>query len=101
MRVCQHQASSVLLKPKHNREAFANLDMLEGEEGVGGRQAVRALLLCRAQAGQEAVHEEQSTAPGENGNTLSLRVGNSGDLDSEGNSRKAQDTICMLSVGCS
>ena len=62
MRVCQHQASSVLLKPKHNREAFANLDMLEGEEGVGGRQAVRALLLCRAQAGQEAVHEEQALA---------------------------------------
>ena len=36
--------------------------MLEGEEGIRGRQAVRALLLCRAQAGQEAVHEEQALA---------------------------------------
>ena len=36
--------------------------MLEGEEGVSGRQAVRALLLRRAQAGQEAVHEEEALA---------------------------------------
>lgn len=34
--------------------------MLEGEEGVSGGQAVRALMLRRAQAGQEAVHEEQA-----------------------------------------
>ena len=34
--------------------------MLEGEQGVSGGQAVRALGLCRAELGQEAVHQEQA-----------------------------------------
>lgn len=57
-----------------------------------------ACILDAEDAEEEAIHDEQSTAPCENSDTLGLRVGNSGDLDSEGNSCKAQDTICMLSV---
>ena len=34
--------------------------MLEGEKGVSGGEAVRALLLGRAVLGQEAVHEKQA-----------------------------------------
>ena len=34
--------------------------MLKGEQGVSGGQAMRALGLCRAELGQEAVHEEQA-----------------------------------------
>ena len=44
----------------HN--ADAHLGVLVGEEGVRGGQGVRALLLGRAGAGQEAIHEEQAPA---------------------------------------
>ena len=65
----QHKAKHLLYRPmgiKHSWLCLAargHLDMLEGEQGVSGGQAVRALGLCRAELGQEAVHEEQALPP--------------------------------------
>ena len=62
----QHRARYLHICPvriKHACPCLAargHLDMLEGEQGVCGGQAMRALGLCRAELGQEAVHEEQA-----------------------------------------
>lgn len=72
-------------------------DLLHPLHKRGQRKGVSSVLDTE-HAQQEAVDEEKNTAPSNDGDLLGLLVGNSRDLDGQGDGAERQDTICEKSV---